>query len=158
MDQETLKRIGTPEFRESFEELGGYVPDRIDESVVEQLAVEYCALLIGPKGHVSPVQSVWVDNQFQSRTATSMNRFFELLPDYEPKSNLSDHIGSQLDYLGELIARSENGIADEIAGHFITTHLNWTTSFFDRIRDRNESEFYCGLAKVTGSLIQSLQI
>jgi len=157
VDLETLAAIGTADFREAYVDLGGFVSDRIDESMVEQLAVEYCQLLVGPKGHVSPVQSVWTDGQFQSATCSSMRRFFELLPGYAPESNLSDHIGIQLDFLSELIARSEVGTTDEIADHFIRTHLTWTTAFFDQIQHRTESEFYRGLATVTRGLIQSLR-
>ena len=65
IDLEMLQAIAAPEFRESFEELGGFVPDPVNSTVVEQLAVEYCSLLVGPQGHISPVESVWSENQFE---------------------------------------------------------------------------------------------
>jgi TorA maturation chaperone TorD len=124
--------------------------------MIEQLAAEYCRLLVGPKGHVSPVESVWADNQFQSKTAASMRRFFELIPDYVPESNLSDHLGVQLDFLGDLIDRTEAGASDEITKHFVAVHLNWVPGFLDRVEQRDDSKFYSGLASVTRGLIQML--
>ena len=157
IDLEMLQAIAAPEFRESFEELGGFVPDPVNSTVVEQLAVEYCSLLVGPQGHISPVESVWSENQFQSKSSSMMNRCFELIPGYVPASNISDHIGVQLDFLGELLARSGDEATDEIVEHFVATHLRWTAPFFDQIQDRTESRFYHGLAAVTRALIQSIQ-
>lgn len=158
VDLETLNAMGTAEFREPYQELGGFIPDVPNEAIVEELAVEYCMLLIGPKGQISPVQSVWADNQFQSRTSSSMNRFFELIPDYLPGSNLSDHLGVQLDFLSELMRHSEidSEPVPEIVGHFATSHLDWAEAFFDQVLKHSESRFYCGLAIVTRGLIHSL--
>ena len=94
-------------FKKPYSQLGGCVPEFVDAAVIEQLKVDYCELLVGPKGHISPVQSVWADNQFQSKTAASMNRFFELIPEYKPESNLSDHIGVQLDFLSAILRQTD---------------------------------------------------
>ena len=159
--EEALRGMQTEPFSEPYRELGGFVPDSADAAIVEKLAIEYCELLVGPKGHVSPVQSVWSDNQYQSKTAASMNRFFELIPDYHPDSNLSDHIGVQLDFLSAILRQSEEGAANEgaaneIASHFVDTHLQWTLTFFDKIQSQTDSDFYLGLAKVTRNLIHTL--
>lgn len=157
---DTLAAMGSDEFREPYQQLGGFVPELIVPNTVEELAVHYCELLVGPKGHISPVQSVWVDNQFQSETAASMNRFFDLIPGYLPASNLSDHIGVQLDYLSELLSLPNESLANEIVAHFKTTHLRWTDAFLDQVIQRSDSigcEFYHGLAVVTRNLIPSIE-
>jgi len=153
---ETLSGMQTEPFSEPYRELGGFIPDSADAAIVENLAIEYCELLVGPKGHVSPVQSVWSDHQYQSKTAASMNRFFELIPDYQPDSNLSDHIGVQLDFLSAILRQSDDSAANEIASHFAKTHLQWTLKFFDKIESHTDSAFYLGLAKVTRNLIHTL--
>jgi TorA maturation chaperone TorD len=157
---EILGAMASEEFREPYQQSGGFVPDLVDPSVVDALAVQYCELLVGPKGHISPVQSVWADNRFQSETAASMNRFFDLIPGYLPASNLSDHIGVQLDYLSVLLSQPNESSANEIVTHFKTTHLQWANAFLDKVLQRTDSsgwEFYRGLAVVTGNLIQTIE-
>ncbi len=153
---ETLTAMQAGEFRSLYEEMGGFVPRSIDSAVVEELAIEYCELLVGPKGHVSPIQSVWVDHQFQSETAVSMQRFFELIPGYQAESNLVDHIGVQLDFLSVILRQSDEDGANEVARHFAKTHLQWTLSFFDKVEAQTNSGFYLGLAKVSRKLIHAI--
>lgn len=153
---ETLAAMSLEAFRVPYQELGGFVPEETHEDMVEDLAIEYCALLIGPKGQISPVQSVWETNQFQSATAASMSRYFELIPGYVADSNLSDHIGVQLDYLSALLRQSETATAEEIIQHFSESHLAWTDRFLERVVSSTSSEFYAGLARVTRKLIDSL--
>ena len=158
---ETLASMQSEEFRETYEQLGGFVPESIDAQAIENLAVEYCELLVGPRGHISPVQSVWSKNQFQSEASSTMQKFFDLLPGYQPESNLSDHIGVQLNYLGALFSRSDDAHANEVADHFVKTQLPWTSTFLDRVEQKSGSEetpspFYNGLSKVTRALIGSL--
>lgn len=154
-DLETLVAMGKDSFRVPYEELGGFVPETVDQDVVESLAVEYCEVLIGPKGQISPVQSVWVGDQLQSETASSMSRFFELLPGYESPSSLTDHVGVQLDFVSKLL-KQDNNVADEIVAAFFQSHLNWTSQFFDRVTQATRSEFYRGLAKVSKAMVQEV--
>ena len=151
----TLEAMGASDFRQPFIELGGFIPDQIDDAIVEELAIEYCELLIGPRGHISPVQSVWSTNQFQSKSAASMNRFFDLVPDYKPESNLSDHIGVQFDFLSVLLLQSDKQV-NEVITLFVDKHLRWTDRFLERVVSRENSDFYQGLANVTRQLIASI--
>ncbi len=153
--EDSLTSMQSEEFRLPFVELGGFIPDSKPDEITERLAIEYCQLLIGPKGHISPVQSVWATNQFQSETSASMNRFFELLPSYQPASNLSDHIGVQLDFLSALLRQPEESV-NEIIPLYVNQHLRWTQSFLDRMIDQDTSKFYQGLACVTKKLIESI--
>jgi len=155
VDATTLEAMNSPEFREVYESLGGVVPKDVSAQAVEELAVAYCELLIGPKGHVSPVQSVWADNQLQSPTSGSMNRFFELGPDYQAQSSLADHIGVQLDFAGVLLQTEEEAAAG-ILSLFAQQHLGWVHPFLDRVESQTASEFYLGLARVTRSMVQSI--
>lgn len=153
INQTTLDAMGTKPFRETYEELGGFIPEP-NESLMDELAVEYCVLLIGPKGQLSPVQSVWQSNQFQSETSSSMKQYFELLPNYEPGSSLPDHIGVQLDFLSHLLRQSDEA-TDEIVRQFVQSHLQWSSVFLAQVQQR-ESKFYQGLARVTDGLINSI--
>ena len=54
-------------------ELGLQLEGPVDE-VIEQLAIEYCQLMIGPQGHVPPHQSVWSEGQFQGNPVVSTSK------------------------------------------------------------------------------------
>lgn len=155
VDKATLDAMNDPSFRGCYQSLGGVVPENVDDQTIEDLAVAYCELLIGPKGHVSPVQSVWVDDQLQSDTSASMNRFFELLPGYQAQSNLSDHIGVQLDFASALL-QSDEAAAGEVVNAFAQTHLTWAEDFLNRVQSQTDSDFYQGLARVSRALIESI--
>ena len=155
MDVATLEAMSGPDFRGLYESLGGFVPTDISADSVEELAVAYCELLIGPKGHISPVQSVWTTDQLQSDTSASMNRFFELVPGYQAQSSLADHVGVQLDFAGVLLQVEDEGV-DGIINVFAQQHLDWINKFLQQVESKTDSEFYLGLARVTRSRIGSI--
>ena len=155
VDVATLNVMNDPEFLGLYESLGGFVPTDITAGQVEELAVAYCELLVGPKGHVSPVQSVWTKDQLQSETSASMNRFFELVPGYQAQSSLADHVGVQLDFAGVLLQTQEESVS-EIMDVFAREHFGWMNQFLGQVELKTDSEFYLGLATVTRSLIGSI--
>ena len=59
MDQDALRELGRPPLCDSFVNAGGVLPTNDDLEMIEQLAVDYCQLFVGPAGHLPPVQSVW---------------------------------------------------------------------------------------------------
>lgn len=109
---------------DSLKSLGMELPsvnaDAVDAKI-EELAIDYCQLLIGPKGHLSPVQSVWVAEQFQSSCVDAMKSFFELLPGYQPPGSFHDHIGVQLDFAGSVLIAADR-LSD--SGGDVTTAAN----------------------------------
>ncbi|MDG1875650.1 MAG: molecular chaperone TorD family protein [Mariniblastus sp.] len=155
LDVETMTAMRADSFRLPYEDLGGSVPNVVSDSVVESLAVEYCELLIGPKGHLSPIQSVWVESQLQSEMSSSMHRFFELLPDFEFGGDFPDHLGVQLEFAGALLSQTDPAVS-EILVLFVPKHLNWASRMLDGVAGRAGSGFYQGLAVVTAALIRSL--
>lgn len=150
---EQLKQLNEPDIRSLMEKLGGSVPTEVKEETVEQLAIDYCQLLIGPKNHLPPVESVWVEGQFQASTAGSVSRFYEMLPGFKPNSGMPDHIGCQLQFMAELFQQA--GVQKEseaytcIAGTFFDKHLPWTEKFLEQVIEKAETDFYRGLARVT---------
>jgi TorA maturation chaperone TorD len=155
VDLETLEAMREPGFFEPYRSLGGFVPESANDATVEELAVDYCRILVGPKNQISPVQSVWIENQFQSNSASSMKKFFDLLPDYQAPDSLSDHIGVQLDFLGTL-TQEPNPEAKEIARLFCQKHLGWVDKFFDQVERGSNSNFYNGVTRVTRCLINEV--
>lgn len=152
IDMPTLKALNEPDMRDAYESMGGILPEANDQ-VVEDLAVDYCQLLIGPQNAISPVQSVWEENKFEGRAAVSMRKYFETVPSFHTDENVVDHLGVQLAFMAELFVQASTAehpeTFEDIAAHFIADHIAWTNSFFERIEARAETGFYKGLAKLS---------
>ena len=70
---------------------------------LEQLATEYCALFIGPKNALLPMQSVWEKTQLGGQSASSVAKFAELIGYSISARALWDHLGVQLDLMSHLV-------------------------------------------------------
>ena len=150
LDAATLSKLNQPGVRAAFEELGGSVPDNIDEASLETLATDYCQLLVGPTDQLTPVQSIWENQQFEGEAAASMKRYFQLLDGYQPPLSIVDHLGVQLDFAAQLVLAAEaEPKAREIVLQYASDHLQWSNDILDRIGEKAETDFYRSLARVT---------
>ncbi len=159
-----LGRDGSPELKEALRQLGWEVPAPSGNEelnrVIEELAIDYCRLLIGPKGHLSPVESVWTTDQFQSASVSAMQSFFEVLPGYHPPISFHDHIGVQLDFVGNLLVAA--GQSQEVAGFepvlaFCESRLQWADDLLRGINALAQTVFYRGLATATGRWVADVK-
>ena len=59
IDESILEQLRDGELADAWNELGGFLPqgDSV-ESIIDDLAIEYCGCFLGPKGHLPPHQSV----------------------------------------------------------------------------------------------------
>jgi len=155
---------GSPELKDAFKKLDWEIPETSDaaalDGVIEELAIDYCRLLIGPKGHLSPVESVWMTDQFQSETVSAMQAFFDLLTEYQPPISLHDHIGVQLDYAGNLLVAAGNSndpAAMEPVAAFCSSRLAWTDGLLRGVSSLAQTDFYRGLSTATERWVASVQ-
>lgn len=152
IDLPTLQALNEPDMRDAYESMGGFVPEANDQ-VIEELAVDYCQLLIGPQNPISPVQSVWEENKFEGRAAVSMRKYFETIPSFQTDEKVVDHIGVQLAFMAELFSQASTADHPEtfenVAAHFVADHVAWSEEFFTRIEERAQTGFYKGLAKLS---------
>ncbi len=159
VDQQTLALLRTPHVREAWIGSGGLMPDdgSISAETLNRLAADYCQLLIGPKEHLPPVQSVWSDHVFQSKAAASSRRFYQLYADYQRPRSIDDHLGCQLHFAGFLLDQvNHDETAIEVLAAFEREHLGWAEPLLDRVTQKADTDFYRGLAVVTGRLIKEL--
>ena len=154
MTAQSLASLNEPDVASCLDAIGWQVPEPTPE-VVESLAIDYCQLLIGPRGQLSPVESVWASQQFQGSSASSMKSFFELLPGYQSPSSLSDHIGVQLDFAGHLLMAVEADV--EPVQLFAAQRLAWAEPLLMGVHGKAETEFYRGLAVATKHWISCVQ-
>lgn len=157
LDLGLLQALATDEMKAAVENLGGNVPDTVDEETVEQLAVDYCQLLIGPKDQISPLQSVWEKQLLQSEAASSMQNFVGYLPGFQANGSLLDHIGVQLQFMGELFERAaaakDHDLVEKFAEDFFQKHLKWTAPFLAAVAEKADTDFYAGLSNLTANFL-----
>ena len=159
VDDSTLELLNDQRVVEAWASLGGSIPSGGTSSseTIDQLAADYCQLLIGPKKHLPPVQSVWADQVFQSQAASSTHRFYDLYADYAPPGSIDDHLGCQLHFAGFLLAEAgDPETTTDVLMRFHAKHLTWATRLLMRVSEKSETDFYRGLASVTRRLIDDL--
>ncbi len=134
------------------------LPQATDDDLqehLERLQIDYCQLLIGPKGHISPVESVWAADQFQSKSVDQMKSFFDLLPGYQPPDRFHDHIGVQLDFAGHLLiaadqhASAETEQADDLLETYVQQRIVWAKPMLAKVHRQAQTSFYRRLSTVT---------
>ena len=59
-DAATLTSLARPPVADVWRSLGGEIPNRPTDDLLEELAVDYCQILIGPGDHASPVSDTTV--------------------------------------------------------------------------------------------------
>ena len=160
IDQASLRELGTPPLRDLFIQAGGILPASDDRDTVEQLAIDYCQLFVGPTAHLPPFQSVWESGQFQSGLTTSVQTFVEITAypaESLPSGSMLDHLGIQLDVMGHILAlRSLDAVDEEtdseileLANAFLTRHLRWAGDLLKAAAGRATTEFYRSTIQLT---------
>ena len=165
VDLPLLQALATPPLRDTFVAAGGVLPDSLDQATIDELAIDYCRLLIGPTGHLPPYQSVWQSGQLQSQTVTSMQTFIEITgyqPPTESNLTLPDHLALQLDLASHIAEQFQFAAQDtsdvatlaDLRRTYFATHLRWPSEFLQAVASRSDTAFYKSLASLTESFLQ----
>lgn len=173
---ETLRALRAPELSELLGEAGIGVDqapaDEADDAeLLEEMAVEYTALFIGPGGHISPHESVHMprgSGTLWGNETVAVKRFIEGLGlEYtEDYKGLPDHISVELDLMATLaghegrawekgdLAAAANAL--DYQAEFLDQHLlKWVPLFCQKVIDTAGMEFYRGLARLTRDFLAS---
>ena len=164
-DEQLLRYLSGPEIRDVFYAAGGRLPESISAESVELLAVDYCALFIGPSGHLPPVQSVWQSGELRSGTVDSMESFLEIIAydrDSLPAGIELDHLAVELDLMGVALHAATSAIGDttrsslcELLGAYFAAHLRWPEKLLSSAKDKAETEFYRSVLEMTLAFLGS---
>ena len=166
VDCTLVRKLRSEPLCESFVAAGGILPDGDDELTIEQLAIDYCRLFVGPMDHLPPCQSVWQTGQFQGTTTTSMKNIIEVVRyDIEvlPSGMMFDHLGVQLDVMGHILGqmsyeRSQLENLDqvlELANSFFNAHLLWPAELLEAATQRAATNFYRSSVRMTHEFLKS---
>jgi TorA maturation chaperone TorD len=172
-----LTRLKDPEVLGVFEGLGISLGEDFRESPNDQLrevlAVEFTRLFLGPRGHISPHESLHTDSASDGNAdlwgadTVKVKRFMEAagLTVDNSFTGMPDHICAEMEFMQQLTTKEAEAWteADEelatniqnIEERFLDEHLcQWVARFCDKLIERSEHPFYRGIAEVTKGFIE----
>ena len=172
-----LQQIKTPQFLGALsvlevEGIDGLM-QKPEAELLEDLAVEYTRLFLGPGKHISPHESVHhqrEDGQWGKLWGAStveVKKFIEAtgLSYTDDYKGMPDHISVEFEFMQQLILAEEQAWkeadADKAAScrqvekKFIEEHLiNWIPAFCEMVIQEAELPFYQAVAALTRSFIE----
>ncbi len=165
---EDLKAVGFPDnlalklsTREATELLAGALaemPTPLDAAALDRLAVDYASIYLTYSLGVSPCESVWLDEEHLA----CQNSMFAVREWYKRfdlsaenwRTRADDHLVLQLLFIAHLLKKN----AGREAAAFMDAHLlRWLTSFAQRVAARCDTQYFAGLAIVTGVYCEELR-
>jgi TorA maturation chaperone TorD len=180
-----LARLKAPQFANVLESLdlslGDDFHDTSYEKLVEDLAVEYTSLFIGPGPHISPHESMNMEfeNPMEATLwgpqTVKVKKFIEAAGlEYDGSfTGLPDHLAAELEFMQRLATKEAEAWAEpneefainilKIEKRFLDEHLSqWISRFCDKVMEKSEHPFYQVFAEVTKGFLEyedkSLQI
>ncbi len=172
-----LKQIKDPQFLEALSNQGVQLENDIlqkpEDEVIEDLAVEYTRLFLGPGKHISPHESIHHERddgdwgKLWGKDTVLVKKFIETTGlEYKSEySGLPDHISVELEFMQEVTKREVQAWEEKdnngalyclkIEKKFIEEHLvKWIPIFCDKVISQAELSFYREMAKLTKSFIE----
>jgi TorA maturation chaperone TorD len=172
-----IQQIKDPQFLGVLSDLGTEGLDTFlqkpENELLEDLAVEYTRLFLGPGKHISPHESVHHqrdDGQWGNlwgKSTAEVKKFIEStgLNYIEDFKGLPDHISVEFEFMQKLTLHEKKawGEADadkatsyrQIEKKFVEAHLfQWIPSFCEKVMEHTELSFYRAMAALTRSFIK----
>ncbi len=175
INAESLRQLKEPVIKEVLAEMGvqyEIFSKKDQDKLLEDLAVEYARLFLGPDKHISPHESIHHqrdDGDWGTHwggSTVDVKKFIETAGfEYKPEyTGMPDHISVELDFMKEAARREAQAIEEndwegalycqKMEKKFICDHLmKWIPAFCDRIISQSELSFYGDLAEVTKDFI-----
>ena len=171
-----LRHLRDPQFRGALSGLGVDLEDEFfrlpEEKFIEDLALEYTRLFLGPGRHISPHESVHLREEeggglLWGEATVKIKRFIES-SGLEYKSDyhgMPDHISVELEFMQQLTKREAKAWGDndpasvpcclKIEKGFMDEHfLRWIPLFCEKVIKDAELPFYREVAKLTNGFLE----
>ncbi len=172
ISKQLLEELRSPAFLTILSEMGaGFDDDFLkipEKKLVEDLAVEYARLFLGPGKHISPHESVHHERDdgdwgtLWGKDTVEVKGFIESLGlEYkEEYSGIPDHISVELEFMQRLLEeeaaarekKDEKGVQGflEVEKLFFDRHLiSWVPDLCDKVMEMADHSFYREIARVT---------
>jgi TorA maturation chaperone TorD len=177
LTSELLKQVKTRRFQEVLSHLGvklnnGFFQNS-EQELLEDLAIEYTRLFVGPGKHISPHESVHhkkdgvQSGQLWGELTGQVKHIIESsgLEYTSEYTGMPDHITVELEFMQHVVQREAQAWEaddDEAALHclenekkFIDEHLSgWIPDFCQKVNAAAEMPFYREMARLTRSFIE----
>jgi TorA maturation chaperone TorD len=177
VSSDLLQHLKDPQFMGVLANLGiemnnGYFK-KPERELLEDLAVEYARLFLGPGKHISPHESVHhkkegtQSGQLWGESTAEVKKIIESSGlEYKTEyTGLPDHISVELEFMQQVILREEQAWQDddkktallcqENGKKFVGGHLaRWVPNFCEKVIEAAESPFYREMAQLTRSFIE----
>jgi TorA maturation chaperone TorD len=174
---ELLQQMKDQQFQEVLSSLGvklnnGFFGNS-EKELLENMAVEYTRLFVGPGKHISPYESVQHKKEgvqsgqlWGELTAEVKNIIESSGLEYESEyTGLPDHISVELEYMQHVVQREAQAWEaddDQMAllchkneKEFVDEHLiRWVPDFCEKVIEAAEMPFYREMARLTRSFIE----
>jgi TorA maturation chaperone TorD len=172
-----IQQMKDPVFRECMASAGIKLDEEFlgqpEEKLIEDLAVEYTRLFLGPGKHISPHESVhharddgdW--GKLWGKSTVEVKKFIETAGlEYKSEySGLPDHISVELEFMQEVTKRETQAWKEKDRGgaiyclkmekKFIDEHLEkWIPLFCDKIISEAKFSFYREMSRLAKSFIE----
>lgn len=174
---EVLAQIKDRKFKEVLSALGVQLGKEFysepEAELIENLAIEYTRLFLGPGKHISPHESIHNERDdgdwgtHWGASTVEVKKFVESLglKYKETDTSIPDHISVELELMQKVIdkereTRSENSEKEalhylKIEKLFMDDHLiKWIPGFCDKIIAESDLSFYREMAKITRDYIE----
>jgi TorA maturation chaperone TorD len=174
---ELLKQIKDPQFLGVFSDLGLELGQDLfqesEEFILEEMALEYARLFLGPGKHISPHESVQLPeeeggtSQLWGAPTVKVKKYIEASGlEYQSEySGLPDHISVELEFMQHLTLREAQAWEEEgrkgsefylkIEKTFIEEHLtHWIPIFCEKVMKETEMPLYKSMAALTKKFIE----
>ncbi len=166
-----LRQIKSARFSDALATAGVKLDDAFfaspDEELLDDLALDYTRLFIGPGTHVPPSEGAQREGALWGKATSHVASFVENCGfRYRPEfSDLPDHISVELEFMQEVTRREarawrrkdRSGARHwlEVERKFIGTHLSrWVPQFCEKVAQEADSSFYREMAILTDRFIQ----
>ncbi|MDF1592046.1 MAG: molecular chaperone TorD family protein [Desulfobacterales bacterium] len=177
ISSDLLHQIKDPRFLGVLSGLGiefkGDFFEKPDEDLIEELAVEFTRLFLGPGKHISPHESIHHEREdgqwgkLWGQSTVDAKKFIESAGfDYKSEyKGLPDHISVELEFMQQVALSEAKAWQDQdkekalyclqIERKFIEEHLSrWVPAFCKKVMQDTESHFYKGVAELAQKFIE----
>jgi putative dimethyl sulfoxide reductase chaperone len=177
MTSELLGQIKDPQIMGVLSDFGSEgmrdLMEKPEKAVLEELAMEYARLFLGPGKHISPHESIHHrrdDGQFGQLWGAStveVKKFISATGlDYSPDYNgLPDHIAVEFEFMQQVALEEEQAweepvkdkalFCQSIQKRFVDEHLiRWIPTFCEKVIKETDLPFYRELAELTENFIE----
>ncbi len=166
IDRHLLAQFERNDFLTALRSMGLEIsPSQDTQTWLEQLAIEYTHLFIGPGAHISPHESVQAPkgNKLLNNERTAMVRRFIGVTGFSFEASFSaypDHISAEFEFMDALIGCQLRGLDEDdkkevtsslmLQHEFMDRHIAvWLSTFCQRVMESSRNLFYTSLAGVT---------